>query len=358
MRRKLLSEIPDRLLVEPADAGRPGGVADDAVKTSVEAGLERFEARRAGLEKITVGPARRQKRVHEAERERGVRPGKRRDPAPARDVERLGLHGIDGDDLESLLRSHRLEDLRRVVQRRGPGDVVRDDRIRTPENDALGMLEHLGRRRHVGVSASCDHLLYGGDGGRGVGVEGLHESALEHQQPSQESDRIVDLARVLPAVGPAPDGRGSVVRIRPLDRAGGKLERLLPFDLDEGLPAAALTGQGGIASLAAGPEIAFTDLRSEKAFGAITPRQIVGHAFRGPHVLDDRNERGTAVRHADAGDTPVGGDELVGTSHDHSPRSTQRPAQVRTRTDTRCISLQTNAILRRREARRPDTSPR
>ena len=36
VRRKLLSEIPDRLLVEPADAGRPGGVADDAVKTSVE----------------------------------------------------------------------------------------------------------------------------------------------------------------------------------------------------------------------------------------------------------------------------------------------------------------------------------
>lgn len=83
VRRKLLSEIPDRLLVEPADAGRPGGVADDAVKTSVEAGLERFEARRAGLEKITVGPARRQKRVHEAERELASGPGKRRDPAPA-----------------------------------------------------------------------------------------------------------------------------------------------------------------------------------------------------------------------------------------------------------------------------------
>ena len=60
VRRKLLGEIPDRLLVEPADVGRPGGVADDAVKTSVEAGLERLEARRAGLEKMTVGPARRQ----------------------------------------------------------------------------------------------------------------------------------------------------------------------------------------------------------------------------------------------------------------------------------------------------------
>ena len=30
----------------------------------------------------------------------------------------------------------------------------------------------------------------------------------------------------------------------------------------------------------------------------------------GPHVLGDRNERGTAVRHADAGDAPVGGDDL------------------------------------------------
>ena len=99
------------------------------------------------------------------------------------------------------------------MNRRVPVDVVRHQRIASPEDHALAVPDHDVPRRGARITRAEDVRKNLADGGRRVGVFALDEAAAEVEETLLQVDGGVDAARAHPAVGAAEDGARTVVLV-------------------------------------------------------------------------------------------------------------------------------------------------
>ena len=192
--------------------GGPFGRLGDAVLIAHEVGAKFLPTAAALLKEGVVGLARGLELVHHAEHHGAVRAGTRRDPFAAEVFGRVGLDGIDRDGRHALV-AQRTNVARGIVNRRVPVDVVRHQRIASPEDHALAVPDHDVPRRGARITRADDVRKNLADGGRRVGVFALDEAAAEVEETLLQVDGGVDAARAHPAVGAAEYGARTVVLV-------------------------------------------------------------------------------------------------------------------------------------------------
>lgn len=179
--------------------GGPFGRLGDAVLIAHDVGAKLLTAAAALLKEGVVGLARGFELVHHAEHHGAVRAGTRRDPFASEVFGRVGLDGIDRDGRDALV-AQRTNVARSIVNRRVPVDVVRHQRVATPEDHALAVPDHDVPGRGARIARADDVRKNLADGGRRVGVLTLDEAAAEVEETLLQVDGGVDAARAHPAV--------------------------------------------------------------------------------------------------------------------------------------------------------------
>ena len=238
-----------RFNVLSRDAGfrsRPGGRFGNAVLVPENIGSEFGPAGRTAAEEGFVGKLLLNQHVEEPEHHGAVGAGPDGNPLAPDFLSGPGTNGVDGNraDARAVLKAS--EDLRCLMERRRPVDVVRDERIASREDDPFRMFENRVPARGARVLHAERVGENGADRGRGIAVPGLNVAAHEVEKPLKERNRIVDAPRRLPAVGAAPYGARPEILVGASNCIGREVERLLPAHRNVGIISA---GRAALCSL-------------------------------------------------------------------------------------------------------------
>ncbi len=289
---------PERDHALDRQAADPGRALDGPLG---QARLELGPALGVALEPVAILGALVEHDAHEAERERGIRAGPRREMlvAAARGVR---AQRVDRDDVRAgFLRG----------QHEAPLVEVRREQVGAPQQDQPRVLEVLGIHAHGAPVGGAQRGIGGGGADRRPEARGAHRR--EQPRPHDPAlDHALGAGEVV-----RQHGLGAVPRDRRLQAGGGRFDRVVPADLLErplALGAGAAQRLGHASGAVDGVEVA-VDLGAQRA---------VGERVRAVAAQVD----GAAVLDLDQPGAGVGAVQRAGSAHDRRHAPSLRPRRA------------------------------